>query len=160
MRAKWVDLDTAAARAAAVRQAGGRVVVTNGCFDLLHVGHVRYLQAARALGDLLVVGVNSDASVRALKGPARPLVPAAERAEIVAALAAVDLVVVFDAPTAEPLVARLRPEVYVKGDDYTEATLPEARLVRAAGGEVVLLPTQSGLSTSALVARILARHGR
>ncbi|SRR5579875_3340079 len=160
MRAKCVHLDEAAARAAAVRQAGGRVVVTNGCFDLLHVGHVRYLQAARALGDLLIVGVNSDASVRALKGPTRPLVPAAERAEIVAALAAVDLVVVFDTLTAEPLVVRLQPAVYVKGDDYSETMLPEAQLVRAAGGEVVLLPTQPGHSTSALVARVLALHAR
>lgn len=133
-------------------------MLTNGCFDLLHVGHVRYLAAARALGDLLIVGVNSDASVRALKGPARPLVPADERAEIIAALAAVDLVVVFDEPTAESLVAQLRPDIYVKGDDYSEATLPEARVVRGYGGEIALLPIQPGHSTSALIARVLARH--
>ncbi|MBX5490455.1 MAG: D-glycero-beta-D-manno-heptose 1-phosphate adenylyltransferase [Chloroflexi bacterium] len=158
MRAKCVTRAQAAARADAVRRAGGRIVLTNGCFDLLHVGHVRYLAAARALGDLLIVGVNSDASVRALKGPARPLVPADERAEIIAALAAVDLVVVFDEPTAESLVAQLRPDIYVKGDDYSEATLPEARVVRGYGGEIALLPIQPGHSTSALIARVLARH--
>ncbi|HEY7066958.1 MAG TPA: D-glycero-beta-D-manno-heptose 1-phosphate adenylyltransferase [Chloroflexota bacterium] len=140
-------------RAAALRARGGRLVLTNGCFDLLHVGHVRYLQAARRLGDWLVVGVNADASVRLLKGPTRPLVPAAERAEVLAALACVDAVVLFDTPTAEPLVAALRPEVYVKGADYTEATLPEARLVRANGGTVALLPTVPGASTTALIAR-------
>src|SRR4051794_40913377 len=139
------------ARVSQVRGRGGRVVLTNGCFDLLHVGHVRYLQAARRLGDFLVVGVNSDASVRALKGPARPIVPAAERAEVVAALGCVDAVVIFDAATAEPLVAALRPEVYVKGADYTEATLPEAHLVRAYGGTVALLPTVPGASTTALL---------
>jgi rfaE bifunctional protein nucleotidyltransferase chain/domain len=145
-------------RVAALRASGGRLVLTNGCFDLLHVGHVRYLQAARRLGDFLVVGVNADASVRQLKGPKRPLVPAAERAEIVAALGCVDAVVLFDTATAEPLVAALRPDVYVKGDDYTEATLPEARLVRAYGGTVALLPTVPGASTTALIER--ASHPR
>ena len=140
-------------RAAALRARGQRLVLTNGCFDLLHVGHVRYLQAARGLGDYLVVGVNSDASVRRLKGPTRPLVPAAARAEIIAALGCVDAVVIFDTPTAEPLVAALRPEVYVKGDDYSEATLPEARLVRAYGGTIALLPTVPGASTTALIER-------
>src|SRR5579875_2967565 len=145
-------LPALAARVAALRASGGRLVLTNGCFDLLHVGHVRYLQAARRLGDFLV-GVNADASVRALKGPTRPLVPAAERAEVVAALGCVDAVVIFDAATAEPLVSALRPEVYVKGADYTEATLPEARLVRAYGGTVALLPTVPGASTTALLER-------
>jgi rfaE bifunctional protein nucleotidyltransferase chain/domain len=144
-------------RVAALRARGGRLVLTNGCFDLLHVGHVRYLQAARRLGDFLAVGVNADGSVRALKGPTRPLVPAAERAEVLAALACVDAVVIFDAPTAEPLVAALRPEVYVKGQDYTEATLPEARLVRAYGGTVTLLPTVPGASTTALLGRAAGR---
>jgi D-glycero-beta-D-manno-heptose 1-phosphate adenylyltransferase len=142
---------------AALRARGGRLVLTNGCFDLLHVGHVRYLQAARRLGDYLVVGVNSDASVRQLKGPTRPVVPAAERAEVVAALGCVDAVVVFDAVTAEPLVTALRPAVYIKGADYTEATLPEARLVRAYGGTVALLPTVPGASTTALLERALGR---
>jgi rfaE bifunctional protein nucleotidyltransferase chain/domain len=157
---KRCTLPALAARVAALRARGGRLVLTNGCFDLLHVGHVRYLQAARRLGDLLAVGVNSDASVRALKGPARPLVPAAERAEVLAALACVDAVVVFDALTAEPLAAALQPEVYVKGQDYTEATLPEARVVRQYGGTVALLPTVPGASTTALVERaVSARQG-
>ncbi|HZR99044.1 MAG TPA: D-glycero-beta-D-manno-heptose 1-phosphate adenylyltransferase [Chloroflexota bacterium] len=143
---------------AALRGRGGRLVLTNGCFDLLHVGHVRYLQAARRLGDFLVVGVNSDASVRQLKGPGRPIVTAAERAELVAALGCVDAVVIFDSATAEPLVAALRPEVYVKGADYTEATLPEARLVRAYGGAVTLLPTVPGASTTALLERATRRR--
>ena len=141
-------------RVAALRARGGRLVLTNGCFDLLHVGHVRYLQAARRLGDFLVVGVNSDASVRQLKGPARPVVAAAERAEVVAALGCVDAVVIFASATAEPLVTALRPEVYAKGADYTAATLPEARLVRAYGGTVALLPTVPGASTTALLERV------
>jgi len=144
-------------RVADVRARGGRLVLTNGCFDLLHVGHVRYLQAARRLGDFLAVGVNADDAVRALKGPTRPVVPAAERAEVLAALACVDAVVIFDAPTAEPLVVALRPEVYVKGQDYTEATLPEAPLVRAYGGTVTLLPTVPGASTTALLGRAAGR---
>jgi D-glycero-beta-D-manno-heptose 1-phosphate adenylyltransferase len=146
-------------RTAALRARRERLVLTNGCFDLLHVGHVRYLQAARRLGDFLVVGVNSDASVRQLKGPTRPVVPAVERAEVVAALGCVDAVVIFDSATAEPLVAALRPEVYVKGADYSEVTLPEARLVRAYGGTVTLLPTVPGASTTALLERAVARPG-
>src|SRR5919199_5636152 len=153
MNEKCCTVETLLARSAALRARGGRLVLTNGCFDLLHVGHVRYLQAARRLGDFLAVGVNSDASVRRLKGPTRPVVPAAERAEVVAALGCVDAVVIFDAATAEPLVAALRPDVYVKGDDYTEEALPEARLVRAYGGTVALLPTVPGASTTALIAR-------
>ena len=155
-------------------RAGGRTLVfTNGVFDLLHLGHVRYLQEARALGDLLVVGLNSDASVRRLKGPKRPLVPQAERAELLAALACVDHVVVFDADTAEELVASLQPEVYVKGGDYAQpAAEPAApgptasqaaargRLVRAYGGRVVLLPYLKGYSTTELIERILRNNGR
>src|SRR6266511_703833 len=146
MQTKIIDMDELAQRARELRAAGKKLVVTNGCFDLLHVGHVRYLQAARRLGDFLVVGINSDASVRALKGPERPLVPEHERAEVLAALACVDAVVIFAEPTAERLVAVLRPDTYVKGDDYTEAGLPEARVVRAYGGEVRLLPTVPGAS--------------
>ncbi len=156
------------------RQAAGAVVVfTNGCFDLLHLGHVRYLQAARALGDLLVVGVNSDASARALKGPGRPLVPQEERAEVLAALACVDYVTIFAEATAVALVEALRPDVYVKGGDYAAAgagaadqttqidytKLPEAAPVLAYGGQVRLIPYLPGHSTTALIERIREPRG-
>jgi rfaE bifunctional protein nucleotidyltransferase chain/domain len=154
MAGKIYTLPPLVARVAALRAAGSRLVLTNGCFDLLHVGHVRYLRAARELGDFLAVALNSDSSVRALKGAERPFVPENERAEVLAALACVDAVVVFGEPTAEALVAALRPEVYVKGDDYTEAALPEAGIVRAYGGTVRLLPASPDLSTTVLVARI------
>lgn len=142
------------------RRTGRRLVFTNGCFDLLHVGHLRYLRAARAHGDLLVVGLNDDASVARLKGPSRPIVPAAERAELLAALEPVDYVVLFGEETAGGLVAALRPEVYVKGGDYAAGLgqagkpLPEAALVRGYGGEVRVVPLLPGHSTSALLARI------
>ena len=140
---------------------GRRVVLTNGVFDLLHVGHLRYLQAARALGDLLIVGVNSDASTRALKGPARPIVPAEERAELLAGLACVDAVVIFPEPTAVGLVEAILPDIWVKGGDYgslEEALprLPEAASVQRLGGEVCLLPFVEGRSTTLLVERIRA----
>lgn len=150
---------------------GRRVVFTNGCFDLLHLGHVRYLQEARALGDLLVVGLNSDASTRAIKGPKRPLVPEQERAEVLAALACVEYVTIFEEPTAVALVEALRPDVYVKGGDYAApggaeerpainfAKLPEAAPVLAAGGQVRLIPYVPGHSTSDLIERIVERFG-
>jgi rfaE bifunctional protein nucleotidyltransferase chain/domain len=130
------------------------VVLTNGCFDILHRGHVRYLNAAAELGDVLVVGLNSDASVRGLKEPDRPLVPEDERAEVLAALACIDYVTIFDDPTAEELVKQIRPEVYVKGGDYEGRPLPEAALVQALGGEIRLIPVVPGVSTTALVRRI------
>jgi rfaE bifunctional protein nucleotidyltransferase chain/domain len=135
------------------RARGARVVLTNGVFDLLHVGHLRLLRGARALGDLLVVGVNSDASVAALK-PGRPLVPQAERAELVAALEPVDLALIFDEPTADRLLELVRPAVYAKGGDYTEATLPEAATARAVGARIVLLPLVPDRSTTRLLARL------
>lgn len=151
------------------RAAGQRVVFTNGCFDLLHLGHIRYLQEARSLGDLLVVGLNSDESTRALKGPNRPLIPQDERAEVLAALACVDYVTIFEEITAVALVETLRPDVYVKGGDYAapgsasqpavinEAKLPEAAPVLAAGGQVQLIPYVPGHSTSELIERIAER---
>ena len=133
---------------------GSTTVFTNGCFDLLHVGHTRYLQAARALGDRLVVGLNSDASVRGLKGPNRPILPEAERAELLAALACVDYVLIFDEPTADAAIQAARPDLYVKGGDYDPDAIPETPLVRSLGGAVRVLPFVEGRSTTSLVARI------
>ena len=154
-----LDVEEAARLAAEARRAGRRVVLANGCFDLLHVGHVRYLQGARALGDLLIVGVNGDAAVRRLKGPGRPLVPAGERAEMLCALAAVDHVVVFEADTADDLISRLRPAVHAKGTDYTEDSVPEAGQVRAAGGRVAIAGDAKSHSTRDLIVEIAARFG-
>lgn len=130
--------------------AGQRIVFTNGCFDLLHVGHLRTLQWAKNQGDVLVVGLNSDAGVRRLKGPTRPLTPAAERAELLAGFTCVDYVVVFEEDTPAALLARLRPAVHVKGGDYRPDELPEAELVRSFGGEVRVTPLVAGRSTSRL----------
>lgn len=130
------------------------VVFTNGCFDLLHVGHVRYLAAARELGDCLIVGVNSDASVRRLKGPTRPVNGEADRAEVLAALAAVDYVVIFADATAEGLVSEIKPDIYVKGGDYSLDELPEAAVAALYGGKTVLVPEVKGKSSSRVIAKI------
>ena len=164
-----VAIEALAAALEAERGAGRRIVLTNGCFDVLHVGHARGLQRCRALGDVLVEGVTGDESVRRLKGPGRPVVAEAKRAELLAALAAVDYVAIVPEPTAERLAALVRPYVFVKCADYTRATgavaaapeidedrLPEARVERAARGAVVLLPLTPGHSTSALLERIQA----
>jgi D-glycero-beta-D-manno-heptose 1-phosphate adenylyltransferase len=139
--------------------AGKVVVWTNGCFDLFHAGHARSLRAARALGDVLVVGVNSDASVLRLKGTGRPVVSGAERAELVASLACVDHVVVFDEDTPEACIRLLRPDVHCKGADYAPPhgrPIPEAALVASYGGRVAFLPLVAGLSTTDLIRRIQA----
>lgn len=144
--------------------------MTNGVFDLLHYGHVRYLEAARALGDILVVAVNSDGSARRLKGAGRPLQPARDRARLLLALRSVDCVTLFDEDTAHPLLALLQPDVYVKGGDYTlraggrsprreRRYLSEAATVQAYGGRVVLLPYLRGRSTSAIIERIVCVSG-
>ena len=137
-------------------QQGRRLVVTNGCFDLLHVGHVRYLQAARRLGDALAIGLNADASVRALKGAGRPLNHEADRAEVLAALACVDFVTVFDEPRATRLLAEVRPHVYVKGGDYRLDTLnPEERvMLERAGSQIEFVAMVPGRSTTHLIERI------
>lgn len=132
----------------------GRVVFTNGVFDLLHPGHVDLLTRSRALGDALVVGLNSDASVKRLKGPMRPVRSAEERAIVLAALACVDCVCVFDDDTPLALIERLRPDVLVKGGDYTEATIVGAPFVRARGGDVVVVPLVPGHSTTSTIARL------
>ena len=137
------------------RARGERVVFTNGCFDILHVGHARCLAQARALGDLLVVGVNSDRSVQALKGPSRPLVPEAERAEMLAYLSVVDYVCIFDEGLPNALIDAVRPSVHVKGGDYNAEDMPETPIVRRHGGEVVILPIVEGLSTTNIVNRVL-----
>lgn len=139
------------ARVAVARRSGARIVLANGCFDLLHVGHVRYLEAARALGDLLVVGINSDEQVRRLKGAGRPLVAARERAELIAALRAVDLVTIFDEPTVENLLLALRPDVHAKGTDYTEDTVPEREVVLAYGGRVCIVGDPKNHSTTEII---------
>ena len=130
------------------------VVFTNGCFDILHAGHVRYLTAARELGDILIVGLNSDASVRKLKGEGRPVNPAADRAEVLAGLRAVDHVVIFSEDTAEDLVRRLQPDIYVKGGDYSLDRLPESAIVAAYGGRTVLVPMVEGRSTTNVIQRL------
>ncbi|MBF6469692.1 D-glycero-beta-D-manno-heptose 1-phosphate adenylyltransferase [Nocardia beijingensis] len=138
--------------AARVRARGGRLVATGGCFDLLHPGHVSLLRQARAMGDALVVCLNSDASVRRLKGPRRPIVTARDRARLLIALSSVDAVVVFDESSPSALLERLRPDIWVKGGDYTGVDLPEATVVRGYGGEIALIPTVRGYSTTQLVA--------
>jgi len=135
----------------AARQHGQRIVLTNGVFDLLHVGHLRFLRAARLLGDLLVVGVNADAAVRK---PGRPLVPDAERAELVAALEPVDYVVIFAEPTADSLLSSIRPDVYAKGADYSATTLPEAATAREVGARVEFIPLVPGRSSTSLLSRL------
>lgn len=152
-----------AAHAAGWRTANKRVVFTNGCFDLIHLGHVRYLEDARALGDVLVLGLNSDASVRQLKGSQRPLVGQQERAELMSALRPVDHVVVFEELTADNILSELKPEIYVKGGDYSLLdaansvlkVLPEEPTVRSYGGQIVFIPFLPGHSTTDLIRHIL-----
>ena len=139
---------------AILRAGGQRIVFTNGCFDILHTGHVRYLKAARSLGDCLAVGLNSDVSVRRLKGPERPVNVEADRAEVLDALFAVDYVTIFDEPTAEDLIARIRPDVYVKGGDYTLDSLPEAKIVQQYGGRVAFVDLVPGRSTTKVIEKL------
>jgi D-beta-D-heptose 7-phosphate kinase/D-beta-D-heptose 1-phosphate adenosyltransferase len=149
-----LTITEAEAFAAAVRASGRRVVFTNGVFDLLHPGHTRYLEAARAAGDALVVGVNSDRSVRANKGPSRPITPESERAELLAALGCVDAVVVFDEDTPADVIARIQPDVLVKGADWAADQIVGRDTVEACGGTVVRIPLEGGWSTSGILERI------
>jgi D-beta-D-heptose 7-phosphate kinase/D-beta-D-heptose 1-phosphate adenosyltransferase len=144
-------IDEAAAFIEAQRRLGRSIVFTNGVFDLLHPGHVRYLQAARAQGDLLVVGVNSDRSVRANKGPSRPVIPEHERAEVVSSLACVDAVAIFDDETPAAIIARLQPDVLVKGADWAADAIVGRDTVEARGGRVVRMPIETGWSSSAII---------
>lgn len=142
------------------RREGRRVVFANGCFDLLHVGHVRYLQGAKEQGDVLVVGLNSDRTVRELKGRGRPLLPAEARAELVAALECVDYVTIFDDLTVESVLRDLRPDVHCKGTDYAEDTVPEREVMRSLGGTVRIVGDAKGHSTREILARIIKRSGQ
>ena len=149
-----VTRDDALRRVRQARAKGATIVLANGCFDVLHVGHIRYLAGAKALGDLLVVGINSDAQVIALKGPGRPILPESERAEIVAALEMVDLVTIFDEPTVEALLLALRPDFHAKGTDYSEETVPERDVVRSYGGRVAIVGDEKNHSTSEMVLKL------
>jgi D-beta-D-heptose 7-phosphate kinase/D-beta-D-heptose 1-phosphate adenosyltransferase len=151
------DLTSALAVVTRTREARGVVVFTNGVFDLVHPGHVRYLQAARRLGDVLVVGVNSDRSVRALKGPSRPVNPERERVEILCALACVDAAVIFDEDTPLALITRFQPDVLVKGADWAADAIVGREVVEARGGRVVRMPMEEGFSTTHLIGRASAR---
>ena len=133
---------------------GKTIVFTNGCFDILHAGHVRYLQAAKELGDCLILGLNSDQSVRNIKGPTRPINHQDDRAEVVSALSAVDYIVIFDGPTAEKLVAEIKPVIYVKGGDYQVKELPEAIIAAQYGGKTVLIPEVQGRSSSNIIKKM------
>ena len=155
-----LTLEGAAALAARLRSDGKRIVLANGCFDLLHVGHVRYLREARRLGDVLFVGINGDAAVTRLKGAGRPLMPATERAEMLLSLRDVDHVVVFDDDTADRLVQAIRPDVHAKGTDYTSESVPEAATVRASGGRVAIAGDPKDHSTRDLIGLIVERFGR
>jgi rfaE bifunctional protein nucleotidyltransferase chain/domain len=139
------------------RSSGARVVFTNGCFDIIHAGHVRYLAWAREQGDALIVGLNSDDSVRRIKGPERPFMPFEDRARVLAALRSVDLVVGFDETTPEVLIDRIRPDVHVKSEQYRIEDLPERVVVERHGGRIVLAPHVAGRSTTDLIAAIRAR---
>src|SRR5262245_13517641 len=149
-----VDRATLSARVRADREQGLTLAFANGGFDLLHVGHIRYLEGARREGDRLIVAVNSDASIRGLKGPSRPVLPEADRAELVAALRAVDYVVIFDEPTVTPLLELLKPDVHCKGTDYTVETVPERDTVRAYGGRIAIVGDPKDHSTTDLLSRL------
>lgn len=152
MNRKVLTREEAQRLVAEAKAAGRRVVFANGCFDILHGGHVSYLEAARSAGDLLLVGLNSDVSVRGLKGEGRPIVPEAERAELLAAMEAVDAVVLFDEPTCAPLLEALRPHVHAKGTDYTVETVPERDTARALGIEILIAGEPKQNATRALIA--------
>lgn len=150
-----IDRKDAATFCEDFRQHGKQIVFTNGCFDIIHAGHVRYLTTAKSFGDVLIVGLNNDESVRKLKGASRPINNQDDRAEVLLGLKAVDYVIFFGEPTAENLIAEVKPAVYVKGGDYTLATLPEAKIVQSYGGRVELVNLVAGRSTTNVIEKIL-----
>jgi D-glycero-beta-D-manno-heptose 1-phosphate adenylyltransferase len=163
MSLKIIELEELSDRCEKLRSAGKKIVATNGCFDLLHVGHVRYLQAARALGDVLIVGLNGDHSVRELKGAGRPIIVERDRAEILAAMEFVDLITIFPDIRATKFLAAARPHIYVKGGDYTPETLDheESAILQKNGSAIRLVPFETGYSTSGLIAHICeGRYGK
>jgi D-glycero-beta-D-manno-heptose 1-phosphate adenylyltransferase len=151
---KLLDLAALAELVEELKNTKKKIVFTNGCFDIIHAGHVRYLQAARQLGDLLIVGLNSDSSVSLLKGPTRPINNQEDRAEVLAALAAVDYVIIFGEQTAEKLIRVIKPNIYVKGGDYVVAKLPESKVIEESGGEIVIIPEVQGRSSSNIIKKI------
>jgi len=157
---KILDRNTIKAKVDSLRQSGKVVVFTNGCFDLLHVGHVRYLQEARKQGDCLVVAVNSDSSVQQIKGPGRPIIPDNQRAEVVAAMGCVDWVTIFDEPDPLVLIKLLKPDVLVKGGDWPEEKIVGAPEVKGAGGKVSRIPLEAEISTSDIFERIRTASGK
>jgi D-glycero-beta-D-manno-heptose 1-phosphate adenylyltransferase len=154
--ARILERNRLIARVAIARRNGARVVLANGCFDILHVGHVRYLEGAKELGDLLVVAVNSDAQVRAQKGEGRPFVPERERAEVIAAVRAVDYVTIFQEPTVEQLLLAIRPDIHAKGTDYTAETVPERDVVRSYGGRVAIVGDPKHHSTTEMGKKVMS----
>ena len=149
-----VSREELAARVREARERGQKIVFANGCFDVLHVGHIRYLIGAKGLGDLLVVGVNGDEQVAIQKGPGRPVIPDTERAELVSSIAVVDYVTIFNEPTVETLLLLLQPDIHAKGTDYSEDTVPERDVVRSYGGRIAIVGDPKDHSTSAILSRI------
>lgn len=154
MNMKVINRSELAEKVAELRANKKKIVFTNGCFDILHAGHVRYLQSARNLGDVLIVGLNSDTSVAALKGSSRPINPQGDRAEVLAGLYAVDHIVIFTETTAENLIKIIKPEIYAKGGDYVVEELPEANVVQESGGKLVLIPEVQGRSSTSIIEKI------
>ena len=155
-----LDRNRLIARVAIARKHGAHIVFANGCFDLLHVGHIRYLEAAKALGDVLVVGVNSDEQVRAQKGEGRPLMPERERAEIIASIRAVDFVTIFHEPTVKELLLSIRPDIHAKGTDYAEESVPERDVVRSYGGRVCIVGDPKDHSSSEMIEKWAVGSGQ
>ena len=149
-----LDRDRLIERVVLARKEGARIVFANGCFDVLHVGHVRYLEAAKALGDLLIVGINSDEQTRRLKGEGRPFMPEDQRAEIISSLEVVDFVTVFDEPTVAELLLALKPDIHAKGTDYTEDSVPERHVVRSFGGQVAIVGDTKNHSSSEMIEKL------
>jgi len=149
-----LDREQLIERIKTARANGARIILANGCFDVLHVGHIRYLEAAKALGDILIVAINADEQARRLKGKDRPILPQDQRAEIVSALSAVDLVTIFTEPTVTELLLALKPDIHAKGTDYTEETVPERDVVRSFGGQVAIVGDPKNHSSSDIIEKI------